>query len=488
LRDALAPLLPPAPPLAGLLTEADDRLSVTFRIAQRRIALEASLRELRRRHETAETALAEAQRKFADWQAEWAIALTQLGRPGGENSGVTSDILALLAELERDRQAATQLDERLRAMRTDNDAFTAAVGTLIGGAAQDLDTPDRTTTAVLSALRTLRERLQEHRSRTARRAELQKQIEQADTRIAQLKHRLEQRQAELDAVLTAIGATSVEEAEQRLAASRERAAHADALARSEARLREDGDGLAIEELRDELGAFPADDIAEALVAAEATMGTANSAAQDAAARASRHKLQMDQRAGDLAFEIAVADQQSEIAMIDRVLEEAMLARLAAGLLGRAMEVVEEQGGSALLARISQYFRTLSGGAYSRIVTQDDGDGALALAIIPSDLPDEQKQVGELSEGTRDQLYLALRLATIEDHVATAPPLPFIGDDILQTSDDDRATAALQALLELSHHVQVILLTHHPHILQLANSLPDQAVHVCRIASGMATAA
>ena len=35
-----------------------------------------------------------------------------------------------------------------------------------------------------------------------------------------------------------------------------------------------------------------------------------------------------------------------------------------------------------------------------MVTQDDGGGALALAIIPGDLPDEQKQVGELSEGTR----------------------------------------------------------------------------------------
>ena len=72
-------------------------------------------------------------------------------------------------------------------------------------------------------------------------------------------------------------------------------------------------------------------------------------------------------------------------------------------------------------------------------------------------------MGELSEGTRDQLYLALRLVAVEDHVQNAPPLPFVADDILQTFDDvTRARAALEALVGLSQHVQVILLTHHPH--------------------------
>jgi uncharacterized protein YhaN len=189
---------------------------------------------------------------------------------------------------------------------------------------------------------------------------------------------------------------------------------------------------------------------------------------------------MDQRAEDAAYETAMAEQHAAVATIERVLEDAMLARLAAGLLGRAMDAVETQGGSALLARISRYFRALTGAAYSHIVTEDDGAGGLEFAMIPSDLPHEQKRIDALSEGTRDQFYLALRLAAIEDHVTAAAALPFIGDDILQTSDDTRAAAALRALLELSRHVQVIVLTHHRHILELANGLPGEAVHVCRI--------
>ena len=56
----------------------------------------------------------------------------------------------------------------------------------------------------------------------------------------------------------------------------------------------------------------------------------------------------------------------------------------------------------------------------------------------------------------------------------APALPFIADDILQTFDDTRARAALEALVGLSRHVQVIVLTHHPHLLALARGLPVHA--------------
>ncbi len=47
----------------------------------------------------------------------------------------------------------------------------------------------------------------------------------------------------------------------------------------------------------------------------------------------------------------------------------------------------------------------------------------------------------LSDGTRDQLYLALRLASLEHHARTGEPMPLILDDILIHFDDDRARAA-----------------------------------------------
>jgi uncharacterized protein YhaN len=83
----------------------------------------------------------------------------------------------------------------------------------------------------------------------------------------------------------------------------------------------------------------------------------------------------------------------------------------------------------------------------------------------------------LSEGTRDQLYLALRLVALEDFTATAPPLPFIADDILQTFDDSRALAAMRALIGLSRKVQVIVLTHHNHLAELSRALPAGSVFV-----------
>jgi len=58
----------------------------------------------------------------------------------------------------------------------------------------------------------------------------------------------------------------------------------------------------------------------------------------------------------------------------------------------------------------------------------------------------RKSLDQLSEGTCDQLYLALRIAALEDYAKTASPLPFIADDILQTFDDARTSATLHALL------------------------------------------
>ena len=69
--------------------------------------------------------------------------------------------------------------------------------------------------------------------------------------------------------------------------------------------------------------------------------------------------------------------------------------------------------------------------------------------------------------TLDQLYLALRLAGIEQHVEANEPIPFIVDDALINFDDERAGAALDLLADLSEKTQVVFFTHHSHLLELA---------------------
>lgn len=121
---------------------------------------------------------------------------------------------------------------------------------------------------------------------------------------------------------------------------------------------------------------------------------------------------------------------------------------------------------------------MTGGAYA-LKSQDGAEGEVLHAVELA-YPEEHKSLDDLSEGTRDQLYLALRMVALRDHCAAAPALPFIADDILQTFDDARATATLLALGELSQEVQVIVLTHHAHLGRVAAGLGDGRVQLLNI--------
>ncbi len=83
----------------------------------------------------------------------------------------------------------------------------------------------------------------------------------------------------------------------------------------------------------------------------------------------------------------------------------------------------------------------------------------------------------MSSGTRDQLYLALRLATLEYRLESHEPMPFIVDDILINFDDQRSRATLQALAKLAARNQVILFTHHRQIVDEAQNITDNDVVV-----------
>jgi chromosome segregation protein len=103
---------------------------------------------------------------------------------------------------------------------------------------------------------------------------------------------------------------------------------------------------------------------------------------------------------------------------------------------------------------------------------DYGDDAQPLPVARRN-NGEQVQVAGLREGTRDQLFLALRLALLE--CRTSEPMPFIGDALLTSFDDERTLARLRLLATAGKQQQVIQFTHHKHVMNLAGTVQDHLI-------------
>ena len=151
-------------------------------------------------------------------------------------------------------------------------------------------------------------------------------------------------------------------------------------------------------------------------------------------------------------------------------------KVAATVLHRGIERYRDKNQGPILARASDLFAGLTGGSFARLQIDDDGDGRSVLLGVRPD--GRLVGVEGMSDGSHDQLYLALRLASLESWLSSHEPIPFVVDDILLNFDDLRATAALAALAELSRRTQVLFFTHHRHIIDLAKDhLPRDVVFV-----------
>ncbi len=87
------------------------------------------------------------------------------------------------------------------------------------------------------------------------------------------------------------------------------------------------------------------------------------------------------------------------------------------------------------------------------------------------------RVPGMSTGTADQLYLALRVASIEDYLDRANALPFVADDLFINFDDNRAGAGFQVLGELAKKTQVLFFTHHQHLVDIARDTLGSSLSV-----------
>ncbi len=124
----------------------------------------------------------------------------------------------------------------------------------------------------------------------------------------------------------------------------------------------------------------------------------------------------------------------------------------------------DQHRSGMLAKAQQVFSQICGGAYLGLTTVVSGN-RVELCVRPAS--GGSKTVDELSDGTRCQLYLALRIAGYHEITQKLEALPFIADDVLESFDDDRTAQTFAVLEDMAQTGQVVYMTHHRHLCDVA---------------------
>jgi hypothetical protein len=157
--------------------------------------------------------------------------------------------------------------------------------------------------------------------------------------------------------------------------------------------------------------------------------------------------------GDVAaLEEEVADLRQEVARLTRA-EEAV--KLAIGELELAEGLVHNDLAPILAHGLGQWLPAITNQRYQQVwVNPSD----LAMHVCAHD-SDAQIRVEDLSQGTREQIYVALRTVLAKALSPKGEAVPLFFDDPFVSADDARCIALLDTFRELSKSTQVVLFSH-----------------------------
>jgi uncharacterized protein YhaN len=464
-------------PTAGLdetLTALLDRcLEVAERIARvesRRQQLQSAIATLEKDLCQARTAAKTAEDKLHQWQAEWSEAMTHLGLDTHASPSQANTVLECLYDL-FDKLGKTESHrQRIEGIDQDSRDFAAEVRELTGRIAPDLNRcPVEQATVELNA------RLTRARTARAKLDALDRQRVTANERLAEARAMIGQCHARLDVMCREARCSTIDE----LAAAEER---------STQRCNLEGEIKQVEEqlLGLSAGATLAAFLADAAAVDPDTLAEQISQSRTESTDLNDQKSELDQTIGrereilkamDGSAQAAAAAEQVQFALarIGSDVERYARLRLASVILRDAIERYREKNQGPVLKRASELFADLTVGSFEGLRVEVNDQGQPLLVGVRPGKKELVPVQDAMSDGTRDQLYLALRLASLEIYLDKHDPVPFIVDDVLINFDDDRAAAALKALAQLSERTQVLFFTHHQHLLELAATTLDDDV-------------
>lgn len=401
---------------------------------------------------------------LAAWQEAWAEAVLPLGL--GSEPG-TDEVLALLddsVELARKLDELPHNRRRVAGMERDARAFEAALAPLVAGHA-----PELAGLPVDEAAERLAERYQTAVQERQTRLRLRAELDERAAELANQRERQAQLLARVRALLERSGAADLDELERLEGQWRAARELATKLHELEDQLIAQGGGLSLEQMVSEATASEPAALRVEREELRSRLEDTEKAAHEVAIEIDRLERGLEYYTDETAAH-AAQQQEQRAAQVRELLERYLRVRLGRTLLEREIARYRERHQGPVLSRASELFQRLTLARYRGLRV---GQEERTLGCVRAD--GDEVGVAQLSEGTQYQLYLALRLATLEHYVKGGASIPLVFDDALIHFDDDRAAAAFGVLGELADRVQILYFTHLSRDLRLSEQAVSSAV-------------
>jgi uncharacterized protein YhaN len=440
----------------------------------RRSGLVQQLAEVQKALAVSEQARLTAQEKLDKWQAKWQTALeaTHLS-PFGDSVGHAERALQCIGRITDDLNKANNIRlERINAMRADLESFDheakrlASVidAELLGRASQDISLE-------LELLLTKSLRAKDVFD------QLSLQVHESRINLDLAKEELSRINARLAPLLKAAGVVNHDALVPLIEKSDLRRSLKDAIKSAQDAIAAQGDGLSEDQVLAEVQTTDLLGLSAHLAEVNSKLTDSVNLQSNLAAELSTAEQRLGAISGSADAATAEAQRQEALASMANAAERYIQVATAAKLLRWAINRYRDQKQGPMLQRASTIFEKITLGKFTRLKINYDTDPLEVLALRANGT---SVGINGLSEGTCDQLYLALRLAALELHLEQAPALPFIADDLFVNFDNDRARAGLEALADLSRHTQVIFLSHHDHLLPMVRKVLGESACICRL--------
>jgi uncharacterized protein YhaN len=455
-------------------------------LAKQREKLGDQIEASQRAIAAAKSRVSNATANLDGWKQKWSALMTSLVLPANTEPSAAQEVVRVREELQASLRTAASHKARIEGIDRDEKRFREQLHRLLESVAWDLQSLPE-----LEAIGELHQRLSQAKRQQDLGSTKAKDLERGKKTLEKAEREQTQTKTRLAALAAEARCGDAEGLPVLIEKSARRKELEKTLEDVETQLAAVGVGRPIAELEQEASGVEGDQIPGQLELISRQMQESNArlkSTEEKRVTLENELKRMEDTSDSCA---ASADIEAHKAEALEAAEQYIRLQIARMVLQGAVDQYRGKTQGDMLTRSSELFSLLTGASFSGLkLDWDDADNFVLVGVRAQ--TDENVGLDGMSDGTRDQLYLALRLASVELYARDHEPIPFILDDILVRFDNDRAIAAIRALAELAKYTQVLLFTHHTHLADLAKQSVDAsqlsiAEIACRIGAAFSTA-